>query len=680
MAAEIARVRDAHGNQAIYAGSYGWASAGRFHHAQSQIHRFLNTIGGYTRSVQNYSYAAGDVILPHVIGTTRSLTNGQSTWDELAGHTRHIVMFGGMPHKNAQINAGGMAGHSLRGHLQRCRAAGIRFTLISPIRDDIVDEVDATWLPLRPGSDVALMLGIAHVLIAEDRHDRTFLDRCTVGFDRFSAYVLGASDGVPKTPAWAAALTEVDAGTIAALARDMAEGPTFVAMAWALQRAHHGEQPFWMAIALASLIGGIGSPGGGFGFGYGAVDGIGSPDLPFAWPSVPQGRNPVETFIPVARIADMLLEPGGAYPYNGRMLRYPDIRLVYWAGGNPFHHHQDINKLVDAWRRPRTVVVHEIYWTATARHADIVLPITTSSERRDIACSSRDNSLMPSHRIHAPFAEARDDFAVLAGLAARLGVADAFTGGLDEEAWLRRLYGEVQARTAPFGVGLPAFEDFWAGGPRRIETGRTPAVPFSAFRANPAGAPLRTPSGRIELYSETIAGFDLPDCPPHPCWLEPYEWLGSAQAARHPLHMISNQPWTKLHSQYDHGAVSLGSKIEGREPIRMNPADAAARGLSNGDIVRVFNDRGACLAGIAVSDAVRPGVVQLATGAWYDPLVPSGGGSLDKHGNPNVLTRDVGTSSLAQGPSAQTCLVEIERFRGDVPPITCFDSPVQCSD
>ena len=197
---------------------------------------------------------------------------------------------------------------------------------------------------------------------------------------------------------------------------------------------------------------------------------------------------------------------------------------------------------------------------------------------------------------------------------------------------------------------------------------------FAAVSIDPAAHRVPTPSGKIELFSERIASFGYADCPGHPAWFEPTEWLGAANP-RYPLHLISSQPATKLHSQYDHGIVSRERKIRGREPIRLHPEDAAARGLAAGDIVRVFNDRGQCLAGVRIEPGLKRGVVQMSTGAWYDPLVPGEIGTLDKHGNPNVLTLDKGTSLLAQGASAHTCLVEVERFEGELPPITAFDPP-----
>ena len=173
--------------------------------------------------------------------------------------------------------------------------------------------------------------------------------------------------------------------------------------------------------------------------------------------------------------------------------------------------------------------------------------------------------------------------------------------------------------------------------------------------------------------SPRIDGYGYDDCVGHPRWYEPYERLGgpTPEGAKFPFHLVSNQPTTRLHSQYDHGPVSRSSKVADREPVRLNPADAAARGIVDGDVVRIFNDRGACLAGAVLSDAIAPGIVQLATGAWYDPDADG----TCKHGNPNVLTRDKGTSQLAQGPSAHTCLVDITKLEGPPPTVTAHEPP-----
>lgn len=676
-AAELERVRKQHGNAAIFGGSYGWASAGRFHHAQSQVHRFLNCIGGYVAHTDNYSYAAVNNLSPHVVGPFSPLVLDRATsWPVIAEHSKLIVMFGGLPVKNAQVTSGGVGKHSMPSALRAAKANGAEFVLVSPLRSDAMAGLGAEWLAPRPGTDMALMLALAHTLVTEGLHDRAFLARYTIGFERFLPYLTGESDGQPKDPDWAARITGLDPEAIRRLARRMAARRTMITVAWSIQRADHGEQPCWMAIVLAAMLGQIGLPGGGFGIGYGSENGIGNQVRLFRFPALPQGDNATGAAIPVARIADALLHPGEPYDFNGQRLSYPDLRLVYWAGGNPFHHHQDLNRLVRAFRRPETVIVNEIWWTQMARHADIVFPTTTVLEREDISMTHWEPLIVAMRKAVEPVGEARDDYAIFSGLARRMGAEDAFTEGRTPEDWVRHLWDQARQRAAEAGFELPTLEDLRARETVELPAPEREPVLLEAFRDDPEANPLETPSGRIEIFSGRIAGFGYDDAPGHPVWIEPYEWLGSPAAREFPLHLISNQPRTRLHSQFDPGSVSRASKIRGREPMVMHPADAAARGIADGEVVRVFNRRGACLAGVILSDSVMRGVVQLSTGAWYDPAEPGVEGSLCKHGNPNVLTRDRGTSRLGQGPSAQTTLVEVEKFPGEPPPVTAFVPPV----
>jgi biotin/methionine sulfoxide reductase len=675
-AAEIRRVIDAHGNQAIFGGSYGWASAGLFHQSQRQLHRFLNLTGGFTASRNSYSIGASLVLLPHVVGSAGAVFRRATSWPVIARHTELLVAFGGIPIKNTFVAPGGMARHGIRSHLAEASRRGMEIALFSPLRDDAVAEAAARWYPLAPLSDVAVMLGLAHVLVSEGLHDRTFLERCCHGAERFIAYVLGESDGVAKTPEWARERSGIAADDLRALARRMAASRTLVTVSYSLQRAEHGEQPVWTAIALAALLGQIGLPGGGFGHGYGSMGDLGSASAAVPLPLIPVGRNPVRSFIPVARIADLLLEPGESFDYDGARYTYPDVRLVYWAGGNPFHHHQDLNRLRRALRRPDTIIVHEPYWTAMARHADLVFPATTSFERNDIGSGRADARIVAMQQVVAPVGGALNDHDILAGVADRLGLGEAFREGKGERAWLEQLYAELRAALLASGVDAPPFEQFWSAGSLAIPDLEADRVLFAAFRADPVGNPLRTPSGKIELFSERVAGFGYPDCPGYPVWLESDEWLGSPRAKRFPLALVANNPATRLHGQLDLGRHSQAAKVKGREPVRIHPRDAAARGVVDGDVVRLFNDRGSCLAGAVVTTDVRPGVVQLSTGAWFDPDDPGADVVMCVHGNPNVLTRDIGTSRLSQGCSGQHALVELERFEGIAPPVRAFEPPL----
>ena len=674
VAAELDRVRSEYGNQAIFGGSYGWASAGRFHHALGQVHRFLNSIGGYTSSVDNYSIAAGIVITPHVFGISfDDLVNEQPQFPEIAEHTELVVSFGGMPIKNSQVSYGGQGRHMLSSRLQTCRDRGVRFVNLSPLREDLIDAVEAEWLPTRPNTDAAVMLGLAHSLLVAGDHDEAFLTRYCVGWDRFRAYVLGEADGIAKSAEWASDISGVNADRIRSLAADMAHARTLVTVSWSVQRSDHGEQPYWAASALTAMLGQIGQPGGGIGFGYGAVGLVGHGVGYHGLPRLPQGRNAVTDFIPVARISDLLLHGGEDFDYDGKRLTYPETHLVYWAGGNPFHHHQDLNRLARAWQVPDTVIVHEPFWNALARRADVTLPATTPLERNDVGGSTTDDFIFWMEQVIDPLGEARNDYDIFAGLSRRLGAEDRFTEGRTSEEWIKHIYERFHSHHPDF----PRLEELKELGHFQIPEGWIPptASTLTAFVADPVRSPLSTPSGRIELYSETIDGFGYSTCPPHPTWIEPAEWIGNA--VEYPLHMISNQPKTRLHSQWDHGETSLNAKVDGREQVGMHPDDATVRGLSQGDLVRIFNDRGATLAAVAIRDDLVERVVQLPTGAWWDPIESDG---LDRSGNPNVLTRDVGTSQLAQGPSAQTCLVQVERFDGEPPRVEAHDIPMLLPD
>ena len=345
VAAELQRVYAAYGPCAVFGGSYGWASAGRFHDAPRQLHRFLNVAGGYVRSVGSYSSGAATVILPHVIGPQDAVAGNNVSWDELVEHSALVLAFGGMALKNNDVGGGGTSEHIARARLRAAHREGAEFHLISPLRDDLPAEVEAVWHPIRPGTDVALMLGLAHTLVTEGLHDRTFLDRYCAGYERFESYLLGHSDGQPKDARWAAAICGLPAEQITGLARRAAGRRTLITCSQSLQRAEHGEQPVWMGVVLAALLGQIGLPGGGFAYALGSTSNTGKPPLAVPLPTLPIERNSIADFIPVARIADMLLHPGGPFDFNGQRLTYPDIKLVYWAGGNPFHHHQDLNRL-----------------------------------------------------------------------------------------------------------------------------------------------------------------------------------------------------------------------------------------------------------------------------------------------------------------------------------------------
>ncbi|MEM6940946.1 MAG: molybdopterin-dependent oxidoreductase [Pseudomonadota bacterium] len=668
-ARELQRVKDTYGNGAIFGGSYGWASAGRFHHAQSHLRRFLNLFGGYVASSETYSHAGAEVLFPHVLGmSNRAFQDEVTSLRLLASECEVLLALGGISERTAQISSAGVTRHDIGTALDKLRERGARIVNVSPRGSDLPG---AEWLSLRPGTDTAFLLALAHHLLVTDQVDLAFLARCTSGWPRWRAYLEGAKDSQPKSPEWAAEICGISPETIRGLGDALVRLKSMIAVNWGVQRSEFGEQPLWAALGLAAMIGQIGQPGTGFSFGYGSTTHVGRASRLVSWPSVPQGRNPVDDFIPVARTADMLLNPGQTYRYNGQSRRYPDIRLIYWCGGNPFHHHQDLHKLDRAWKRPETVIVQDHSWTATARWADIVLPATSPLEREDIMMNRRDPTLIYMSPVMERLGEARDDFDIFCGLARALGFEAQMSEGRDAGAWLRALWAQAQGVAQQSGFALPTFEAFKETGRFDVPEADEDRIALKEFVADPEAAPLKTETGKITLFNKTIAGFDARGCPGHPTWLQPSETLCSA--APDELHLISGQPDTRLHSQNDRGDEALRDKINGREPAYLHPDAATARHLQEHDVIRIWSARGACLAGVRLDPLLRPDCIALATGAWFDPQHIAGE-VLEVHGNPNVLTVDRGCSELSQGNMAHTTLVRIEKWTAPLPALS-IDAP-----
>lgn len=672
----LRRVKADFGNEAIYGGSYGWASAGRLHHSPSVLKRFLGLFGGYVDKRGNHSFGAAMHIMPYVVGSS-DVTSMVVPWEHIAEHTELVVMFGGAHVKNMQLDAGGAVLHETEQWINRVGCSDIHFINVSPCRDNAPEALHADWLPIVPNTDTAMMLGIAHVLVTENLHDAKFLATYCEGFEPFRRYLLGLTDGIAKDDRWASRICGVSAETIRALARKMATHKTLITTAWSVQRADHGEQPVWMTVVLASLLGRVGELGCGFSLGFGGVAGIAvrrPKDIPR--PTISLGTNSVRSYVPVGRVADMLLNPGSTMEYNGATIKMPDIRLIYSVGGNPFHHNANLNRFVQAWRQPEFVVVHEPWWCPPAKYADVVLPATTTMERNDILATELQRHWVAMHQVIPPVAQSRNDLDVFVELSDRLGFEQAYTEGRDEMEWLRHMYDEARAKAQSLGYAPPTFDSFWSDGYFEfpLDEANLEAPMFAAFREDPVSHPLKTPSGKIEIFSRRIADFCYDDCPPHPVWLEPTEWLGGESAKKFPLHLLSNQPAGKLHSQLDAGHISARHKRDGREVLSLSPRDAAARSISDGDVVKVFNDRGAFLASAQVKTGLMDGVVQISTGAWFNPQDPAAVSSLEKHGNPNVVTLDKGTSRLAQGSVAQTVLVQVQKS-DETPAVTAFDLP-----
>lgn len=652
VAEELVRVRTDHGHKALFAGSYGWSSAGRFHHARSQVRRFFGAFGGYTDQVSNYSWGAAQFLLQHALGSHDAVSGAATSWDSIIGNTDHLIAFGGLNPKNWRVTSGGAGFHHMPDHIQKASDEGTQFVIISPVADDIPPGLQADWIAPRPGSDTAIMLGLCHDMLRRGRADHSFMERYCAGSDTLISYLNGEIDQQPKTLDWAASVADVPIETLTKLADKIESGRVMLTASWSLQRAHHGEQTHWALIALAAMLGQIGLPGGGFTFGYGSLNAVGENARKGLVPSLPTLGNDAGMFIPAARFVDMLERPGTSIPFNGQDITFPETKLIYWAGGNPFHHAQDLFRLERQWAKPETIIVNEQFWTATACRADIVLPATTTLERSDIGGTSRDPHVFYMPKLIDPVGEARNDFDIFADLSSRLDMEQSFTEGRDETAWLQHLWSRTEAKAAAQGLTAPRFDELVRQQIWHVPVPDKPEVYLADFRRDPVAAPLPTESGKIQLASPRIASFQYDDFAGHPAWFVPVEWIGNA--APDALALLTRQPRKFLHSQL--GQTRLATDHPPK--VSMHPFEAGKRGLNDGDRVLVSSPRGACLAQVAWSEHCRRGIAVMETGPWYQGNEEG----VDRGGNPNAVTLDIATSPLSQATAAQTCLVTVERY------------------
>lgn len=625
------RIRKEYGPASVFAGSYGWRSSGVLHKAQTLLQRYMSMAGGYSGHLGDYSTGAAQIIMPHVVGSIE-VYEQQTTYPVVLEHSDVVVLWGLNPINTLKIawSSTDCAGLEFFHQLKK---SGKTVIAIDPIRSETIEFFgeNAEWIAPHPMTDVAMMMGIAHTLVKQGKHDKAFLDKYTAGYDKFEAYLMGEEDGVEKSAEWASQICGVPAKQLELLADIFSKNRTMLMAGWGMQRQQYGEQRHWMLVTLATMLGQIGLPGGGFGFSYHYSNG-GNPArdagvLPAISASLGGGSSAgndwavsgaVQSF-PVARIVEALENPGQSYHHNGHELTFPNIKMIWWAGGANFTHHQDTNRLIKAWQKPELIVISEPYWTAAAKHADIVLPITTSFERNDLTMTGdySNQHLVPMKQVVEPQGEARNDFDVFADMAEMLapGGRDVYTEGKTEMEWLYGFYKVAQQGGRGSRIAMPNFSKFWEDNQlieMKWNEKNAQFVRYADFREDPIMNPLGTPSGKIEIFSKTIEGYQLEDCPPHPTWMAPTEYTGNAKDGE--LQLMTAHAAHRLHSQFNYAKIREEYAIANREPIWIHPEDAKARGIKTGDLVRAFNNRGQVLVGAEVTDRIKQGSVCIHEG------------------------------------------------------------------
>ncbi len=654
VAGEIKRVKETYGNSALFVpyGTGSYSNTNGSHLAR----RLFNLYGGCLGVYNSYSWACIKRATPTVYGTD---VTGNQRQDWL--NSRYILMWGWNP---AEMIDGTNSAY----YLKHARDGGAKIICIDPRKTMSAVGLADEWLPIRPGTDTAMMSAMAHVMITENLYDAEFVATHCVGFDEsqmpegaegaesYKSYILGTSDGVPKTPGWAEEITGVPHGKIVRIAREYAMiKPAMLYQGYGMQRRAYGEQVVRAGCVLAAITGNVGIPGG-----WASGLGLQAPKGGPLWITFPLGENRVSAGIPVAAWSEAVLRGSEMGPEDGVVgvdRLESNIKLIYALASNCLiNQHMNVNrsaKILADERLVEFLIVQDNFLTPTGRFADILLPAATSFETYGLQDGwkyGEEVILMPK-LIEPPF-ETKSDYRICAEIADRLGIGSAYTEGRNEREWVDHMLDIYRKRRFPQIPGIDEFEESNAGVYAVPVT--EPAVAFADFRKDPEASPLKTPSGKIEIFSKELYDMGRPDeIPAVPKYIQEWESPFGPEADRFPLQMVSSHSLHRVHSTHDNN-----DWLEEAFPQRVfiNRVDAQQRGIEKGDMVKVYNDRGVMIIPCRITNRIIPGVIDIPQGAWWRPDEKG----IDRRGNANVLTGERLTP-LAFGNAQHTIMVQVEK-------------------
>ena len=655
IASEWIRIRDTYGPGARYVNYATGISA--LNRGNSLAKRLLNLDGGFLDYYNSYSSACIRQATPLMYGTNET---GQNPEDWM--NANFIILWGHNPEEtkfdSVTMNV-----------LLRAKKKGIPIVVVDPRKNDTAVRLEAEWIPVRPATDSAMMDAMAWVIVEENLQDQEFLNRCCIGFDKehmpdgvdpsecYLSYLYGEKDGVEKTPEWAETITGVPADTIRSLARRYALAkPSALIQGYGPQRNANGEQSTRGGILLACMTGNVGISGG---WASGTADW-----MEHKKPSWPKQMNHYNRQIPVYLWTEAVLHGHTMNQQDGvQWIDGPeepvtlesDIKMILNLAGNTLiNQHGDINRTAEILRdesKCEFIVVSDLFMTASAKYADILLPGISMFECENITMPWKyGNFLGFNNKVIEPLYEGRFEYDWLAEVADRLGLKEQFTCGRTSSEWLEYLYEELRKTETE----LPDYEDFKKQALFRYQ--KQPVQPaFAEERRDPQAHPFPTKSGKIEIFSEKVYRTEFKEfVPAIPRYVPPVEGPQDPLTEKYPLQLTGWHTKRRCHSIHDNNQTMY--KID-PQMLWMNPVDAAARNLQDGDLAEVFNDRGRIRMPVRVTDRIMPGVTAISQGAWYRPDE----NGTDTAGSINVLT-SLHPTPYARGNGQHTNLVEVTRY------------------
>jgi molybdopterin guanine dinucleotide-containing S/N-oxide reductase-like protein len=700
IASEILRIKETYGPTAILNQSDQHGENKVVHGPHGCMRKLLTMLGGYTLQVRDAdSWEGWWWGAKHVWGCEpvgQQMPQKNLLWD--ISKNADLLLFWGC---DQETTVWGWQGQLTSRLSYWWTELGIKQIYISP-DVNYANAVHADkWIPILPNTDAALYIAICYQWFKEGTYDKEYLKTHAYGVDKFEDYVTGKEDGVPKTPEWAAAITGVPSRIIKALASDWASKRTTVVIGNGGPgiRGPYATEPARLQV-LCLAMQGLGKPGCNQSkmIEWGLLDNMEqmSPPAPSVLTDLGAaytGSTPALTnhpsFIPKSLVPKAILEGeidwwGNESEFTTREnqfvhYKYPadgcsKIHRVWtdspswitcWNSGNDY---------VRAIRKPdiEFMLCQHPWLENDALFADVILPVNTMLEEDDIGSdifSGQMNLLFPEERCIEPLGESASDYEVVCKIAERLGMLEEYTGGKTVAELIR--LGYETSRVAH----LISWEDLRTKGyyvvPTNPDWEKIPAG-LIQFYEDPEKHPLSTPTGKLEFYSTGLAKHFPNDLerPPVPRWIPKglyhEETIGTERSKKYPLLVMSNHPRWGIHSQHDD--ITWLREIETCKvratdgyqyhPLWINPVDAGARGIKNGDVVSIFNERGTVLAGAYVTERILPGAVGMDHGAKYDPIVP---GVIDRGGAINTIVPRNTTSKNACGHAVSGFLAEVEK-------------------